>query len=691
MTSPSLATSPRIGDWIDVEADGTIVARTGKSELGQGISTALAQIVAEEMGVDPGRVRLTSPTTEHSPDEGFTAGSLSIQHSGTALRWAARAARSLFEGAAAAALQSPIERVDGGTFVSTDSSVSYADLRHLVNLDVDIEGVPTADVEPARGAIGESLPRRDLPDKVLGRPSFIQDLRMPGMRFGRMVRPAFRGARLIHVPNGLELPGGATIVRNGNVVGVVAAREIHAIAAVAIVAAECRWEGTPEPLDGESVREWLTAAPAAPAILSDGPEPGASATRATYTRPFVAHASIGTSCAIAQIVDGRVEVWSHTQGVYPLRRDISRALGVPEETVAVHHVEGAGCYGHNPADDVAYDAVLLAQALPGIPIQVTWSREDELGWAPFAPAMSVTIASETDTDGTLRSWSWDGFGNGHTSRPTALPSPSLLAFSHQDGGMPIPASADPPMAAGEGTGRNAVPAYRVPGLRAVSHRLTSMPLRASAMRSLGAYVNVFAIESHMDDLAHDHGIDPVEYRLRHLDDPRARMVIEAAAQMSDWGAPVANDRGRGLGFARYKNTGAWCAVVAEVETVDRVVARHLWIAVDCGRVVNPDGVVNQIEGGAIQSVSWTLVEEVRFADGVVTSTDWESYPILRFTDVPTVETTLVDRPDEPWLGAGEAASGPTAAALGNAVRAALGIRIRDLPITPERIIERLGD
>lgn len=685
--NPSLDAAPFVSEWICIDSDGTIFARTGKSEIGQGISTALAQIVASGLGVPLDQVRMAAPSTTVSPDEGFTAGSLSIQQSGSALHLAAGTARRVCMEAAERRLGGSVQLLEG-RFTRGDASVTYAELAGDVELNIPVDLTDGGQVDK-RDLIGDSVPRGDLPGKVLGAPSYIQDMRLPGMRFGRMVRPPFRGARLVRPPAAIDLPGDSTLVVDGSVVGVVASREIHAIAAAETVRELCEWTGQPPELDDASVPAFLTSAPTEDTSLSDGERGDGMAFRARYTRPFLEHASIGTSCAIASVTAEEIEVWTHTQGVYPLRRDIARALGRDASTVTVHHIEGAGCYGHNPADDVAYDAVLLARAVPGVPIHVTWTRTDELSWGPMAPAMVVDLEATTDADGALLSWAWDGYGNGHSSRPSTLPSPSLLAYADQAGGEEIPPSNDPPLAAGQGTGRNAIPAYRIPSVRATAHRLRQMPIRASAMRSLGAHMNVFAIESHIDDIARHHGMDPVEYRLRHLDDPRSRAVIERAAEMASWGGPLADNRGRGIGFARYKNSGAWCAVVAEIEAVNAIEVCHLWIAVDCGRIVNPDGVLNQIEGGAIQSVSWTLYERLRFAEGTILSSDWESYPILRFTQAPPVSTSLIDRPEQPWLGSGEAASGPTAAALGNALRDALGVRVQDLPLSPDHILAAL--
>jgi CO/xanthine dehydrogenase Mo-binding subunit len=380
-------------------------------------------------------------------------------------------------------------------------------------------------------------------------------------------------------------------------------------------------------------------------------------------------------------------VWSHTQGVYPLRAELARWFELALADVRVQHVEGAGCYGHNAADDVAGDAALLARAVPGRPVQVVWSRQDELGWAPFGPAMVTDVAVELAADGRIKHWRQEIWSNGHSSRPSSAGTPPLLAALHE-GQPPVPSS-DPPLRAGGGSARNAVPGYDLAGLTVVSHLLRDMPLRTSALRSLGAHLNVYAIESIMDELAERAGTDPIEYRLRLLTDPRARAVLRRVATASGWGATQGADQGRGVGYARYKNTGAYCAVVADVEATASVLVTRLTIAVDVGQVVNPDGVRNQIEGGALQSVSWTTKERVRFDRHDVTSRTWEDYPILTFTEVPSVQVELLDRPECPPLGAGEAASGPTAAAIGNAVRSALGVSVRAVPLTPDNVIAAL--
>ena len=380
-----------------------------------------------------------------------------------------------------------------------------------------------------------------------------------------------------------------------------------------------------------------------------------------------------------------MQVWSHSQGIHQLRDALATVVGLPPERVWVQHAENAGCYGHNGADDAALDAVLLARAAPEVPVQVRWSRQDELTWAPLSSGMCVDL-SATVSQGRLTGWRHDVWSQGHSTRPGYAGVPGLLAAAHLAEPFDQPAATDPPAQAGGGSTRNADPIYRVGARRVVGHRLARSPLRSSAMRSLGAFTNVFAIESFVDEVAHSLDRDPVEFRLDHLDDPRAAEVLRAVANRAGWGAPVAEGVGRGVGLARYKGVGAYCAVVAEVETGSAIVVRRLTVAVDVGLVVSPDGVRNQIEGGATQATSWTTKERVRFDRRRITSEDWESYPILTFAEAPVVDVVVIDRPREPSVGAGEAAQGPTAAAIANAVHNALGVRVRDLPLTAEAVV-----
>jgi CO/xanthine dehydrogenase Mo-binding subunit len=349
-------------------------------------------------------------------------------------------------------------------------------------------------------------------------------------------------------------------------------------------------------------------------------------------------------------------------------------------------MEGAGCYGHNAADDVALDAVLLARAAGGRPVRVQWSRQDEMSHAPFGAAMAIEIEADLDAQGEIVDWRHSIWSNGHTARPGRAAQPALLAATELANPFPRYIATNPAQASGGGADRNSIPLYDFPSWRIECHRLLTMPIRTSALRTLGAQGNVFAIESFLDELAAERGEDPVDLRLRHLSDRRAQDVIRAVARRANWKPDKRTGVGHGLGFARYKNTGAYCAVVAEVEGAEDISVKRLTIAVDVGEAINPDGVVNQIEGGAIQATSWVLKERVRFDKERITSNTWSSYPILRFSEVPEVQVELIARPDMEPLGAGEAAHGPVTAAIANAVFDALGVRVRNLPITRDSLI-----
>ena len=692
MTSPSLENNPRLGSWLTIEPDGRVLVRSGKVELGQGVLTALAQIVAEELDVDRSRIEMVAASTDESPDESYTAGSLSVQHSGGALRAVCAQVRALHLAAAAARLEVPPDSltvVDGSIVAPDGRRTSYWDM--ALPLDVDVAAGASPKSAGDYAVVGRSAPRLDVPDKVAGRPRFIHDLRPAGMLHGRVLRPPSRGAVLLSLDDtaAQKVPGVVAVVRDGSFLGVVAEREENALRALAALRAGCVWKEQDSLPAERELGEFLVSAPSEETVLSDtdgGTAPAARSVRARFTRPYLAHASIAPSCGLAVWDGGRLSVWSHSQGVYKLRTAICRLLELAPEDVVVQHVEGAGCYGHNAADDAAYDAVLLARAVPGRPVTVVWTREDELSWGPLGPAMVVDVAVDLDDAGHVQRWQHDVWSNGHAHRPGPAGAP-LLAATHVEAAVPTLPASDPPLQNGGGSGRNAVPLYGLPGQLVRTHRLQTMPLRTSALRALGAHLNVYAIESVVDELAALAEVDPVEYRLRMLTDERARAVLQTAAERAGWGSgDRAPDVGLGVGLARYKNRGAWCAVVAEVEAEASVRVRRLTIAVDVGLVVNPDGVVNQIEGGALQALSWTTKEQVRFDARTVTSRTWEDYPILTFSEVPPVDVVVLDRPGEASLGAGEASIGPTAAAIGNALHAATGLRVRNLPLSAANVV-----
>ncbi len=706
----TLAANPLLSAWLDFTCPGVVTIGTGKVEYGQGLWTALAQVAAEELDVDLRHVRVAPVSTATSPDEGVTSGSRSIEESGSALRQACAQARHLFLTAAADRLGAGAGalRVTDGE-ITTDAGstgLTYWSLAGQAGpaapglLDREA-GDPEPAKAPARWSVaGRSAARLDIPDKVTGRPRFLHDLVLPGMLYGRVIRPPAPAASLAG-PGDPPLPGDVVTVRDGSFLGVVAPSDRAAVASARAVAGAARWEVTPSLPDERDLRGFLLSAPTQVVTVDElhDEEAAAAVTRtleAEFTRPYLAHASMAPSCAVARWDGRRVTVWSHSQGVFALRGAIAAGLGLEAGQVTVNHVEGAGAYGHNGADDAALDAVLLARAVPGHPVRVLWSREDEMGWAPVGSAMLARLSAGLDAGGRIRTWRQDVWSNGFIGRPGSGGEPRLLALAHLAGGRPMSPAPDGPPTGAMGSTRNAVPGYDVPDRVIVRHRLLAMPIRTSSLRSLGAFLNVFAIESFMDELAAAAGADPVEFRLAHLTDPRGRRVIEQAAQMSGWAgrggrAGREDGTGLGLGYARYKGTSGYCAAVARVEADTDVRVSHLWLAVDVGRVINPDGVINQVEGGAVQSASWALRERVSFDRTRVTSVNWDTYPILRFTEVPQVEAVIVAAPDQPETGAGEVAQGPVAGAIGNAVADAVGARVRDLPLTREQVARAIEE
>lgn len=692
----SLAANPRLSSWVLFTPEGQVTVSPGKVEIGQGIVTALAQIAADELDVEIGRVRMIRSSTAGSPNEGVTSGSLSVQQSGRAIRHACAEIRQIFLAAASDRLGVGIDAlaIEDGT-ISGPGNVrtSYWELAENISLDRGATPGIAPKSSSQRMLAGHSVQRLDIPDKVFAHPRFIHDAALPGMLHGRVLRPEMSAAKLVELKEdgARNVAGLLAIVRDGNFAGVLCETENGAEAALKSLRKGAIWSsGEPLP-DEDKLASFLKAQPSELTVIDTKTATRSAAAARTirrqYTRPYIAHGSIAPSCAMAQWTGvDRVRVWSHSQGVYFLRADLALVLKLPPENITVEHMEGAGCYGHNAADDVALDAVLLARAAQGRPVRVQWSREDEMSHAPFGAAMAIEVEADLDAQGEIVGWRHSIWSNGHTARPGRAAQPALLAATELTNPFPRMISTNPPSANGGGADRNAVPLYDFPSWRIECHRLTTMPIRTSALRTLGAQGNVFAIESFLDEVAAERGEDPIEFRLRHLSDERAKDVLRAVAKRANWRPARKAGTGYGLGFARYKNAGAYCAVVAEIEGAEDIRVRRLTIAVDVGEAINPDGVINQIEGGAIQATSWVLKERVRFDRQRITSTTWGSYPILRFSEVPDVQVELIQRPDSEPLGAGEAAHGPVTAAIANAVFDALELRVRNLPITRDSLI-----
>jgi nicotinate dehydrogenase subunit B len=691
-----LPDAPYLDAWIRIAPDGEITVFTGKAELGQGAKTALRMVAAEELRVSPTEITLVTADTGQTPDEGYTAGSQTMSNSGTAIRVAAANVRQLLSQEAARQLGvADTGLTIGDKAISADGrSLGYGELAAALDLHVvALADVPLIAHEDL-AVMGTDVQRVDIPAKLTGGEAYIQDWRAEGMVHARVIRPPSPGAVLASVDDAevSAMPGVLGIVRDGSFLAVVAEQEYQAVLAMRALSTRVTWSETASLPDRARLNETLRALESEVGTVAEAGSPeipeGDRTLRATFSRPYLMHGSMGPSCAVAQFADGELTVWSHTQGVFPDRTAIAEMLGMDEAALRVIHVEGAGCYGHNGADDAAADAALIATRFPDRPVRVQWMREQEHGWEPYGPAMVMDIAATVGEDGRISNWNYDLWSNSHSSRPGGAG--NLLAGQYKSNGASLELPGLRITASGNGD-RNAIPYYAIPNHRERWHFIHDMPLRVSALRGLGAHANVFAIESFMDDLAILAETDPVEFRLRHLEDLRARDVVQRVVDEGGWSAePLPPNVGRGFAFARYKNIAAYLAlsVTAEVSPeTGRVKVRHVVCAIDSGEVVSLDGIRNQTEGGICQSLSWTLYEEVTFDTMRPTSIDWASYPMLRFASVPdTIAVHVMDRPNEPFLGTGEAAQGPAAAAIGNAVRDAIGVRIHDMPMTRERIM-----
>jgi len=695
---------PHVDYWIRISAKGTVTVLTGKAELGQGIETALAQIAAEELDVSLDRISVVCADTALTPDEFFTMGSTSLEESGAAVRQAAAEAREALLELASAALGVPggeLRVVDGEVTSAGGERTTYWALTGNRPLERVIVGAARPKSREDYSVVGTPARRLDVWAKVTGERCFIHDLDPPGLVHGRVVRPPSPGARLASLNDASPGSGVIELVRDGSFLGVVAEREEQAEAAAAALRAAATWHPGPPLPAAERIYDELLRAPAHTRLIDGGKPvddpvppiapspPGATTLSATYRRPFQMHASLGPSAAMAEQSADRLTVWTHSQGVFALRDALAQALRVAPKSLRVIHAKGAGCYGHNGADDAAFDAALLARAVPGRPVLLKWSRQDENSWEPYGPATVVTCRGSV-AGGDVAEFGLEAWGYPHFARPLPYGAASaLLAAGDLRDPLPAPRLGPDPSRHG-GMHRNADPLYDFARRRIVEHFVPDSPLRVSALRALGAFANVFAIESFMDELALAASSDPVAFRLRHLTDERAREVIRAAALEAGWTdspRPRRDGRGLGLAFARYKNQKCYAAVAIEL-TVDRggaVSLRRAVIAADAGLIVNPDLVRAQLEGGLVQAASWTLKEEVTFDAAGITSLDWESYPILTLREAPEIDVVLADRSDEPSLGCGEASAGPTAAAIANAIFDATGARVRQIPFVPERV------
>jgi nicotinate dehydrogenase subunit B len=695
MIPQTLQNNPSLERWVSFPTAGRVRVAVGKTEYGQGMLTGLAQIAAEELDVAFERLDVVNLETGASPDEGLTVGSMSTEMSGASIRAACAEARSLFAEAVAQRLgcdASDID-VDDGAFLRAGAKTGL-DYWALAG-EVDLSRAPSEDVKPKspdkHKLVGTSQPRIDLPPKLFGA-AFLHDLALPGMLHARVLRQPGPEAKLAGVDeDAVRRSAGEAIdiLREGEFVAFISGSERAVTAAITAAEGLAEWNGARDLSPALSETDSLKVLPSE-AFPSGAPAPADSNRRrlkASYGRPYIAHGSMGPSCGVAEMKDGKLTVWTHAQGVYPMRMMLARVCKVVPDNIHVLHRQGAGTYGHNGSDDAAIDAAVIAVRRPGKPIRVQWRREDEFGHEPLGTAMRIDLAAELDAGGKLVDYTADIWSGSHTGgRGRCLAETAL--------GLEAPPPMVPPTGPGgmrfSGGVLNAIPSYDIPDRRFTEHAV-SAPVRTSSLRGLGGPVNTYAGECFIDELAELAGQDPLAFRLGMISDPRALAVLTRLAEMAGWSGrgPAGSGKGLGLSYCRYRGRGAYVAAAAAVTVETEVRLDHLWCVTDCGQVINPDGAKNQLEGGMLMAASWALKEQVKLAGRGIVSTTWADYPILRFDEVPPVDVDLIMQQHEPSTGTGEVSSGPALAAIGNAVAHALGARIRELPYTRERVAAAL--
>jgi nicotinate dehydrogenase subunit B len=690
----------RVDGFLAIDINGNVLVYSGKVDLGTGVRTALTQIVAEELDVPMNHVTVIQGDTALTPDQGTTSGSLSIQNGGMQLRRAAATARRALLKRAAAELKrdpSMLAIRDGVVIAKNEpSSVQKLPLGTLVggmSLALRFDNNAPLKAPTDYTIVGKPVPRLDIPDKVSGRFTYMQDFTRPGMLHGRVIRPSGVGATLVsYDENSINhIPGIVKVVRIGNFLGVVAESEWSAIkAAQQLSVAWSKWEGLPdearlwEHVRGTNVvRDDVTSNTGDSATALHATTHKLSA---TFDFAIHTHGSIGPSCAVASFVNGKLTCWTASQAVHDLRKQLAAMLSVANDDVRCIYVEGAGCYGRNGHEDAAADAAILARAV-GKPVRVQWMRADEHGWDPKGPPTLLDLRAGLDQDGNVIAWESELFTPDGTASFVDLLGADLAGLKSLGKLSP-----------GSVLNDLAIP-YSFANLKTTAHRLESTPLKPAWIRSPGRLQNTFANECFLDEIAAQSGADPLELRLKHLDDPRGRELLERLADLSGWRDRPRPDRnaevvtGRGLAYVKYELVRTYVGAVAEVRVNRKsgeIAVTRFHVVHDCGQIINPDGLRNQIEGNIVQTVSRTLKENVTFDRSMVTSLDWASYPILTFPEIPDVVIDLIDRPNQaPW-GGGEPSAAIVPAAIGNAVFEATGARLRSVPFAPAKVKAALG-
>jgi CO/xanthine dehydrogenase Mo-binding subunit len=700
IANPGGATKPVTPDLVDsylaIGRDGRITVYSGKVDLGTGLRTALTQIVAEELDVPLDQVTLIQGDTLLTPDQGPSFGSLSIQNGGAQLRQAAATARRALLERAAVKFNTDASTLsirDGVIVDPNRRELALGDLLdgRMLSLKLD-QNAPLKSPADFK-LVGKPVRRLDIPDKVTARFTFMQDFKRPGMLHGRVIRPSGLGATLLSYDESSirGIPGIVKVVRIENFLGVVAKSEWSAIKAARTLSVKwSAWSGLPEQSQlWEHVRSTKILKDDVTSNRGDSQAALAAAPRklaATYDFAIHTHGSIGPSCAVAEFEGGKLTCWSASQATHNLRKQLAAMLGVADESVRCIYVDGAGCYGRNGHEDAAGDAVLLARAV-GQPVRVQWMRADEHGWDPKGPPTLLDLRAGLDAGGKISAWESELF----------IPN-GIAGFVALVGADHAGLNSLGQLSPGGVINDLAIP-YAIPNVKTTAHRLESTPFKPAWIRSPGRMQNSFANECFLDEIAAAIGADPLELRLQYLHDARGEELLERLATLSSWRQRPKPDRsgeivtGLGLAYVKYELVRTYVGVVAEVQVDTKsgvVSAKRFYVAHDCGQIINPDGLRNQIEGNVVQTVSRVLKEEVKFDRSMVTSLDWGSYPILTFPEVPEVVMDLIDRPNEvPW-GGGEPTAAVVPSAIANAVFDATGVRLRSVPFTPSKVKSALG-
>jgi len=673
---------PAVSAWLEVLANGGVRVFTGKVEIGQGICGAIAQVTAEELDMQVKQVEVVIADTRRTPNEGFTGASSSTENSVLSVRYAAATARLELLQLASARLNAPadalqmksglISRKDGKGQVSFFALLDGKQLTARVQLPLQLKA------KKAYTVSGKAIPREDIGRMLTGTEPYLHDIRFDGMVHARVIRPTVYNATLNNFEE-IERnhPDGVLkLVRNGNFLAVICADEYKAVKAQRKLNSVATWTLPVPPVATSSLPVFIKALPTQTRTIKTAPVafPETSITlKASYAKPYIMHGAIGPSCAVAVYKNDALEVWTHAQGAYPIRDTLNKILNIPAGQINVSCVRGAGCYGQNGAEDAAVEAAVIAVAFPGRHVRLQWSREEEHGWEPFGSAMCMDMEAVLNSEGRITDFRNAVWSDTHYIRGA----PGYLNVANQLA-EPFPRIQNPVSSGGY---RNADLYYAVPNQTVTAHFFNG-PLHCSNLRSLGAYGNLFAVESFIDELAGAAKIDPFAFRLMHLEDDRAKRLLVKLKDKISAVSPQ-KDTGIGLAFSRYKNTAAYCAVAAQVlvdSQSQELTLVKMWAVADAGEVISLDSVKNQLEGGMLQAASWTLFEEVKFEGQQVTSNNWATYPIIRFKDVPSLEVEIISSPDEKLEGVGEIAQGVTAAAIVNAIAKACKKRIRRLPV-----------